>query len=63
MGTASLGVGGRGLGEIAESLIGSEKLFTNEPQSDWTKQPASLVEMSQAYTELISGDCCTTFAG
>lgn len=25
-----------------ESLIGSERLFTNEPQSDWTKSPASL---------------------
>lgn len=34
-----------GIGEIAESLIGSERLFTNEPRSDWTKPPVSLSDL------------------
>ena len=34
-----------GVGEIAESWIGSERLFTNEPRSDWTKPPVSLSDL------------------
>ena len=34
-----------GTGEITESWTGSQRLFTNELRSDWTKPPVSLSDL------------------
>lgn len=34
-----------GVGETVDFLIGSERLFTNELQSNWTTPPASSSEL------------------
>ncbi len=35
--------------EKAESLIDSDRLFTKELQSDWTKPPASFSELEMQF--------------
>ncbi len=37
------------VGEIEESMIGSERMFTNDLQSDWTKPSANLSELQMLF--------------